>query len=223
MFDPVLRRWMNPPLDRAGTWLAQRSMSANGASLAGLAIGLLAVPLLAYGHYEVALAVILLNRLVDGLDGAIARQRGVTAFGGYLDIICDMAFYAAIPVGFALASPHNALWAALLLASFVCTATSFLGRAACSAAWRVDGRRGRVALRAAESSRARRLSSCFLFCLFPRASGCWVFALLCCWTLRVSRRLSVERGRCAVFRLTDIVCRRYKIHICQIIKESLNV
>ena len=50
-------------------------MSANAATLAGLAIGLLAVPLLAGGHYGGAV-VILLNRLIDGLDGAIARQGG---------------------------------------------------------------------------------------------------------------------------------------------------
>src|SRR5260370_135540 len=90
---------------------------------------LLAVPLLAGAHYGWALVVILLNRLIDGLDGAIARRGSPSPFGGYLDIVCDMAFYAAVPFGFALARPANALWAALLLASFVCTAASFLGRA----------------------------------------------------------------------------------------------
>ena len=99
------------------------------ATLFGLAVGLLTVPLLAGRHYGWALLAILVNRLIDGLDGAIARRNGPTAFGGYLDIVCDMAFYAAVPFGFALANPDNALWSALLLASFVCTAASFLGRA----------------------------------------------------------------------------------------------
>ncbi len=87
------------------------------------------MPLLAFGHYGAALLVILINRLLDGLDGAVARHGRPTAFGGYLDIVCDMAFYAAVPLGFALAQPENAVWAALLLASFVCTCASFLGRA----------------------------------------------------------------------------------------------
>ena len=91
-------------------------MSANAFSLAGLAVGLTVVPLLAWGRYDMALLVILLNRLIDGLDGAIARHKGTTPFGGYLDIMCDMGFYAAVPIGFALAQPGNALWAALLLA-----------------------------------------------------------------------------------------------------------
>ena len=129
MLDPVLRRWIDPPLDRAGAWIAARGISANAVSLAGLAIGLSSVPLLAFGHYGLALWVILVNRLLDGLDGAVARHGRPTALGGYLDIVCDMAFYAAIPLGFALARPENSVWAAVLLASFVCTCASFLGRA----------------------------------------------------------------------------------------------
>jgi phosphatidylglycerophosphate synthase len=129
VFDARLRRRLDPLLDRIGRGLAARGANANAISLLGLAIGLTAAPLLTLGRYDWALAVILLNRLIDGLDGAIARRRGLTPFGGYLDIVCDMAFYAAVPFGFALADTGNALWAALLLASFVCTAASFLGRA----------------------------------------------------------------------------------------------
>ena len=129
MFDPVLRRLVDGPLDRAGAWLARGGVPANGASLVGLAVGLLAVPALAQGWYGLALLLILLNRLIDGVDGPIARHSTSTPFGGYLDIMCDMAFYAAVPVGFALADPANAVWAAILLASFVCSGASFLGRA----------------------------------------------------------------------------------------------
>src|SRR5262245_48422264 len=129
MLVPLLRRWVDPPLNHAGAWFAAHGASPHAVSLAGLAIGLLAVPLLAHGEYGWALVVILLNRLIDGFDGAIARQLGTSPFGGYLDIVCDMGFDAAVPFGFAVANPANALWAALLLASFVCTATSFLGRA----------------------------------------------------------------------------------------------
>jgi len=129
MFDPILRRWIDPPLDRAAQWCAQRGAHANTVTLLGLAIGLSAVPLLAFDQYGLALIVILLNRLIDGLDGALARRNGLNPFGGYLDIGCDMAFYGAVPLGFALARPENAVWAALLLASFMCTAASFLGRA----------------------------------------------------------------------------------------------
>jgi phosphatidylglycerophosphate synthase len=184
---------MDPPLSRAGAWLARRGATANAASLTGLAVGLLAVPLLAWGHYQAAVAVILLNRLIDGLDGAIARhpsgrQTGASAFGGYLDIMCDMVFYAAVPVGFALANRDNAVWAALLLASFVCTAASFLGRAVVAAQRGEpdDGSRGRKSFFHAAGliEGTETIIAFVLFCLFPAAFA-WlagVFALLCFWT-----------------------------------------
>lgn len=208
MLDPVLRRWIDPPIDRAGAWLAQRGVSANAASLAGLVIGLLAVPLLADGRYEASLGAILLNRLIDGLDGAIARQRGVTAFGGYLDIVCDMVFYAAVPVGFALASPGNALWATLLLASFVCTASSFLGRAVMAAQRGEpdDGSRGQKSFFHAAGivEGTETIVAFVLFCLFPKDFP-WLaglFAVLCYWTA-AARVLDAYRANAAGPRSLD--------------------
>ncbi len=134
------------------------------------------------------LVVILLNRLIDGLDGAIARHRGATAFGGYLDIMCDMGFYAAVPLGFALARPDNALWAALVLSSFVCTASSFLGRAVLAGQRGEpdDGARGRKSFfhSAGIIEGTETIIAFVLFCLFPSAFP-WlagVFAGLCFWT-----------------------------------------
>jgi phosphatidylglycerophosphate synthase len=199
MLDPVLRRWVDPSLNQAGAWLARRDMSANAFSVAGLAIGLTTVPLLASGRYETALLVILLNRLIDGLDGPIARHKGgATAFGGYLDIMCDMGFYVAVPLGFALARPDNALWAALLLASFVCTASSFLGRAVLAAQRGDpdDGARGRKSFFHAAGivEGTETIIAFVLFCLFPQAFP-WLaglFAILCFWTA-AARVLDAKR------------------------------
>ena len=173
-------------------------MSANAFSLAGLAVGLTVIPLLAWGRYDMALLVILLNRLIDGLDGAIARHKGTTPFGGYLDIMCDMGFYAAVPIGFALAQPGNALWAALLLASFVCTASSFLGRAVLAAQRGEpdDGARGLKSFFHAAGivEGTETIIAFVLFCLFPAAFP-WlagVFAGLCFWTA-IARVLEAKR------------------------------
>ena len=73
-----------------------------------------------------AFVLILLNRLCDGLDGAIARATAPTDFGGFLDIVFDFIFYAMIPFGFALYDPANALAACFLIFSFFGTAVSFL-------------------------------------------------------------------------------------------------
>jgi phosphatidylglycerophosphate synthase len=210
MLDPVLRRWVDPPLDRAGAWLARRGTPANAATVVGLAIGLLALPLLAHEQYDWALLVILLNRLIDGLDGAIARQRGPTPFGGYLDIVCDMAFYAAVPLGFALANSANALWSALLLASFVCTAASFLGRAvmAVERGEADDGARGQKSFFYAAGivEGTETILAFVLFCLFPAAFA-WLaglFAALCLWTA-AARVVAAFRSQRGAGRARDIV------------------
>lgn len=95
---------------------------------------MLALPFLALGWYGAALAAILLNRLLDGLDGALARRRGLSDAGGFLDISLDFLFYALVPFGFILADPqNNALAGGWLLFAFIGTGSSFLAFAALAA------------------------------------------------------------------------------------------
>jgi phosphatidylglycerophosphate synthase len=109
-------------------------VSADAVTLAGFAAGLAAAALIASQAYLAGLACILLNRLLDGLDGAVARQAGASDRGAFLDIVLDFFFYALIPVAFALADPAaNALPAAVLLLSFVGTGSSFLAFATVAA------------------------------------------------------------------------------------------
>lgn len=134
MLDPWSRRLIDPPLNAIGGLLARAGLGADAVTLAGLVIGLGAVPALAFGHFWLALGLILANRLADGLDGSIARAAGASDRGGYLDIVADFVFYGLIPFGFALADPaRNALPAAFVLASFMGTASSFLAFAALAA------------------------------------------------------------------------------------------
>lgn len=133
MFDARLRPLIDPPLNAAGRWLSQRGVSANALTFAGLLMGLAAAVAISQRCFALALALIVANRLLDGLDGAVARVRGPSDFGGYLDSLCDFAFYVAVPVGFAVAASANALPAAVLIASFTITGTSFLAFAAIAA------------------------------------------------------------------------------------------
>ncbi|NQW09487.1 MAG: CDP-alcohol phosphatidyltransferase family protein [Alphaproteobacteria bacterium] len=121
-----MRRVIDPPLNSAGAWLAARGVAANGLTVTGFVIGMGAVPALAVDAPLAALVLILLNRLADGLDGAVARVRGPTDFGGYLDIVLDFLFYSAVVFGVALGQPEHAVWAAFLIFSFVGTGVSFL-------------------------------------------------------------------------------------------------
>jgi len=129
MLDSMLRPLIDPPLNSTARLLARTGITANALTVAGVLVALAAGVALALGHYGVALALILLNRLLDGLDGPLARLRGSTDFGGYLDIVCDFSFYAVIPLGFGLADGRNLLPAASLLAAFLGAGTSFLAYA----------------------------------------------------------------------------------------------
>jgi len=133
MFDAKLRPLIDPPLNRAGKVLAAWGVTANALTLAGLALGLAGSAAIAFAEIGTGLALILANRLLDGLDGAVARANGPTSFGGYLDIVADFAFYVAVPLGFGVLAEANTLPALVLVASFVLTGVSFLAFAVIAA------------------------------------------------------------------------------------------
>jgi phosphatidylglycerophosphate synthase len=127
MLDRFARPLIDPPLNRIGARLAHAGVTANGVTLTGFALGLIAAAVIAIGAPGWALLPLLLSRLLDGLDGAVARATRTTDFGGYLDIWCDFTFYGAVPFAFALLDPDNALAAAFLLLAFYVNGASFLG------------------------------------------------------------------------------------------------
>lgn len=131
MLDGMMRAVIDAPLNRGGRWLAARGASADAVTLAGLCLGLGAAGLVWAGASGAVVALVLLaSRLADGLDGAVARARGKTDFGGYLDIVCDFVFYGAVPLAFVLRDPGaNGLAGAFLLFSFYVNAATFLGYA----------------------------------------------------------------------------------------------
>jgi phosphatidylglycerophosphate synthase len=133
MFDARLRPLIDPPLNALGRWLARWGIGANTVTLAGLIPALGAAVAISHEQYLVGLALILVNRLLDGLDGAVARANGLTDLGGYLDTLADYVFYVAVPIAFGLANAANTLAALLLVASFTLTCASFLVFAAIAA------------------------------------------------------------------------------------------
>ncbi|MBJ38866.1 MAG: CDP-alcohol phosphatidyltransferase [Gammaproteobacteria bacterium] len=130
MFDHRLRPLVDRPLHALARPL---TLTANQVTIGGFATGLLAVPAIATGWFSLALITIGLNRLADGLDGALARRDGPTDFGAYLDIVLDFLFYSAVPFAFVLYNPANGPYAAFLIFSFIATGTTFLAFSALAA------------------------------------------------------------------------------------------
>ncbi|MFP4125076.1 MAG: CDP-alcohol phosphatidyltransferase family protein [Alphaproteobacteria bacterium] len=143
-----MRRRIDPPLARAALVLSGWGLGADALSWAGFAAGAAAAGAVALGGFGWGFALFAVNRLLDGLDGAVARVRGPTDRGGFLDITLDFLIYAALPLGFAVADPAaNALAAAVLLFTFVGTASTFLAYAVFAAKRGVSTeRRGRKSL-----------------------------------------------------------------------------
>lgn len=133
MLDPLLRsakdRLLRPLARAAGS-----RVSPNVVTLVTLLVGLGAAAALTARAYPWALGLWLLNRVMDGLDGTLARLHGRQSdLGGYLDILCDFVVYAALPLGLAAGIGFHggaAFAAAVLVASFYVNAASWMYLAA---------------------------------------------------------------------------------------------
>lgn len=185
MLDRFANTLLRPAVTATARVLVRAQVGANTITLVGFAIGMFAALLIAIHAYAAGLAAIFLSRMCDALDGAVARQTQATDAGGFLDIALDFLFYASIPLAFAVADPtHNALAAALLLAAFMGTSSSFLAFAVLAA------KRGITNLAYPDKSfyflggltEATETLACFAaMCVWPQhfATLAGVFSLLC--------------------------------------------
>lgn len=188
MLDGTGRKLIQPSLDRIGIWLAARGVKADHVTVFACLVGLAAAGLIAVGYMAVALLLIIISRICDGLDGSVARASLKTDFGGYLDITLDFVFYGAVPLAFVVYDPAaNALAGAALIFSFYVNGASFLAYAI-------------VAEKRGLSTTARGVKSIYfttglaeasetyivfgVFCLWPAwfAPVAWVFAAICLYT-----------------------------------------
>jgi phosphatidylglycerophosphate synthase len=130
MFDRIALKITKPAVDRAARLIVKQGFNADQVTLIAFAFGMFASMLITFGLTWLAVMPLLVGRLLDGLDGAVARQTKQSDRGAFMDIALDFLFYASVPLAFAIADPqHNALPAAVLLAAFVGTGTSFLAYA----------------------------------------------------------------------------------------------
>lgn len=188
MLDRHLLPLLRPVLDGAARALVRRGIGADAVTWTGFALGMGAAVVIAVQAWAVGLTLLLASRVADGLDGAVARCTRPTDRGAFLDISLDFLFYASIPLAFAVADPdRNALPAAVLLATFIGTGSTFLAYAV------LAERRG---LSAAEyptkgffylgglAEATETLAVFAAMCLWPQAFGvlAYAFAALCAVT-----------------------------------------
>ena len=125
MLDSPVRKLIDPPLNAAANRFPE-GISANSITITGFFFGILSFFAILEGQFTLALVFLALNRLCDGLDGAVARRHKPSDLGAYLDIVADFLIWALLPLGFVLHDDRNALAAAVLLSSFAMSMTVFL-------------------------------------------------------------------------------------------------
>jgi phosphatidylglycerophosphate synthase len=195
MFDRQLLAAAKPLVDKIAAQLEARGITANQVSIFGFALGMLAAFLIAAGSIKLAIVPLLLNRLCDGLDGAVARYTQPSDRGAFLDITLDFFFYAAVPLAFAFCNPErNALAAAVLLASFIGTGVTFLAYAVMAA------KRGKSASAAYPSK-----AFYYLGGLTEGFETVLCFTAMCIWAEHFAPIAYVYAAMCALTTVTRLV------------------
>ena len=188
MLDGPARQIIDPLLNSIACRLKPLGLTPNQVTVAGFVIGIGAAVCIAFQLYILGLSLILLSRLADGLDGALAKITKATDFGGYLDIVLDFGFYGAIPLAFIFADPQaNAMAGGFLLLSFYVNGASFLAFSSIAEKRKLSTNiRGKKSIYfttgLAEATETMAIFSAG--CLFPDwfALLAWSFAAICFYT-----------------------------------------
>lgn len=200
MLDARLRPLIDPPLNRAGRVIAGWGVGANMLTASGLALGVAGALAITNSEFGLALALIIANRLLDGLDGAVARVNGPTPIGGYFDILADFVFYASVPLCFGLSDAANTVPALILVASFVLTGVSFLAFAAIAAergiSTQAHGKKS-FFYSTGLAEGAETIAVFVAMCLFPHWFGviAYGYAALCVLTVLQRSAMAVTQFR----------------------------
>lgn len=192
MLDRFSIKIIKAPLELSAKGLHKLNISANQTTLFGFILGCLAFPSLIFQQYDLALVFVILNRICDGLDGALARIQGISDSGGFLDISLDFLFYSLIPFGFVLANPEqNAIAGAFLIFSFIGTGSSFLAFAVMAGKRDIENPvyKNKSLYYMTGLTEGTETIACFVtFCLFPNyfAEIAYLFGTLC-WITTANR------------------------------------
>ncbi|CAM2883759.1 CDP-alcohol phosphatidyltransferase family protein [Moritella viscosa] len=192
MLDRYAIKIIRRPINTTAKLVHKTGIKADQVTLFGFILGLMSFPALALQEYNIALMFIILNRVLDAIDGAVARIQGITDSGGFLDITLDFLFYSLVPFGFVVADPNaNAVAGAFLIFAFIGTGSSFLAFAIMASKQNIENPiyKHKSLYYMGGLTEGTETILCFiLLCLFPASftTIAYIFATLC-WITTVSR------------------------------------
>jgi phosphatidylserine synthase len=195
VLDTALRARLAPGLDGAARRAAGAGVSAGAVTAAGLVVGVGACVAAAFALWPLALTLWLLNRTLDGLDGAVARATGCGSdLGGLLDFLADFVVYGGFVVGVAIAVPDARVACTVLLAAYLLNNVALLSFASLVEKRRLDfGDERSLRFTPGLTEGTETILAYVAFCLVPAhaATVAWVFAGMVLFTVGQRVRLAV--------------------------------
>lgn len=119
MLDRQLRARLAPALEPVARRASGRGVRARTVTAAGLVVGIGACVAASLAIWPLALVLWLANRLIDGLDGPLARLEGPTDLGGLYDFLADFVVYGGFVVAVAVAEADARVACTALLAAYL--------------------------------------------------------------------------------------------------------
>ncbi len=129
MFDRQIQKYAQKPLQYIAKPLI-KFISPNNITFIGFGFGVLMCISIIIDQYLLAIIFLFLNRLLDGLDGVMARLQIPTPLGGYLDIVLDFLIYGGFVLSFGITEQNNTFLSMVLLFCYIGTGSTFLAKAA---------------------------------------------------------------------------------------------
>jgi phosphatidylglycerophosphate synthase len=194
VIDRQLRARLAPALEPVARRAAARGVSAGAVTAAGLVVGIGACVAAALALWPLALALWLLNRVIDGLDGPLARIEGPTDLGGLYDFLADFVVYGGFVVGVAIAEPDARVACAALLAAYLLNNVALLSFSSLIEKRGIDmGDERALRFTGGLTEGFETIVAYGLICLFPGAAEAiaWVFTGMV--LLTVVQRIALAR------------------------------
>jgi phosphatidylglycerophosphate synthase len=122
MIDNYFRSQLPKFISPIVRFFAAIGMTPNMVTLLGFLVALASAYFTSQGMFLVALGTWWVSRLLDGMDGILARHLDLSSeFGAYLDILLDMFAYSLMVVAFISVFPEQTtIWNWILLLYVLC-------------------------------------------------------------------------------------------------------
>lgn len=191
MFDQQFRQKIMHPLGQPlAKFLSKLGVTANQVTVVSFLISILSAYYFSQGDLRTGILAWWLSRLLDGLDGVLARYtNSASLFGGFLDITLDMLAYSAVIIGFSFSFPSlNHLWLLVLTGYIGCITTALsLAQINTQVVQQKDNRSLSLAMGLAEATETGIAYS--LFAVFPDYLGTLVIIWISVLAITILSRI----------------------------------